>query len=124
MRWRAGHVFVSEAPTGPFIEMRADADGDGVFEALPGDVTAPKEGTLLRFHVIYRGPDGKHLRFFSKRGLVHEITPDVEEYDGEFELRVEGDDYVRCEVRGYRGRPDRGEVVHALTNPIYWGNWS
>jgi hypothetical protein len=119
-----GHVFVSEAPTGPFIELRADPDGDGVFEALPGDVIAAKDGSLLKFHVIYRGPDGKHLRFFSKRGLVHEITPDVEDYDGEFELRIEGDDYVRCEVRGYRGRPDRGEVVHALTNPIYLGNWS
>jgi hypothetical protein len=118
-----GHVFVSEVPTGPFLELRADADGDGVFEALPGDVIAPKEGALLKFHVTYRGPDGKHLRFFSRRGLVHEIVPDVEDFDGEFELRIEGDDYVRCEVRGYRGRPDRGEVVHALTNPIYWGAW-
>jgi hypothetical protein len=118
-----GHVFVSEMPTGPFIELRADADGDGVFETLPGDVITPKEGALLRLHVSYRGPDGKHLRFFSKRGLVHEITPDVEQYDGEFELRIEGDDYVRCEVRGYRGRPERGEVMHALTNPIYWGKW-
>lgn len=118
-----GHVFISEAPTGPFIEMRADADGGGVFEALPGDVINPKEGAPVRFHIKYRGPDGKHLRFFSRRGLVHEMTPDVEQFDGEFELRIEGDDYVRCEVRGYRGRPDRGEVVHALTNPIYCGRW-
>ena len=39
-----GHVFLSEAPNGPFIELRADADADGVFEALPGDridVSAP-----------------------------------------------------------------------------------
>jgi len=118
-----GHVFISEAPTGPFIDMRGDAGGDGAFEALPGDVINAEAGALLRVHVTYRGPDGKHLRFFSRRGLVHEITPDVEQFDGEFELRVEGDDYVRCEVRGYRGRPERGEVVHALTNPIYWGNW-
>ena len=118
-----GHVFISEAPTGPFIELRADADGDGVFEVLQGDRIDASDGALLRFHVTYRGPDGKHLRFFSKRGLVNEITPDVEEYDGEFELRVEGDDYLRCEVRGFRGRPDRGEVVHAMTNPIYWGRW-
>ncbi len=118
-----GHVFISEAPNGPFIEMRGDADGDGVFEALPGDVIDALAGTTMRVHVTYRGPDGKHLRFFGKGGLVKEITPDVEEYDGEFDVRIEGDDYLRCEVRGYRGRPDRGEVVHAMTNPLYWGSW-
>ncbi len=118
-----GRVFISETPGGPYIDLRCDADGDGTFEALPGDVVQAPEGALLRFRVTYRGPDGKHLRFFGREKLLHEITPDVEEYDGEFELRVERDDYVRCEVRGYRGRPDRGEVVHAMTNPIYWGRW-
>jgi hypothetical protein len=54
---------------------------------------------------------------------VKELTPDVEEFDDEFAWRLEGDDYLRIEVRGYRGRPDRGEVVHAMTNPIYWGRW-
>ena len=116
-----GRVFISEAPNGPFIELRAD--GDGAFEALQGDRIDAADGALVRFRVTYRGPDGKHLRFFGKRGLVKEITPDVEEYDGEFEVRIEGDDYLRCEVRGFRGRPERGEVVHAMTNPIYWGRW-
>jgi hypothetical protein len=118
-----GHVFISEGPTGPFIELRADGDGDGVFETLPGGcIDAPSE-VPVRFHVKYRGPDGKHLRFFSKQGLVKEITPAVEEFDDEFELRLQGDDFLRVEVRGFRGRPDRGEVVHAMTNPIYWGHW-
>jgi hypothetical protein len=119
-----GHVFISEAPNGPFIEMRADADGSGAFETLPGDrIDVPAGGAVVRFRVNYRGPDGKHIRFFGRDGLVREITPDVEEYDGEFELPLEGDGYLRCEVRGFRGRPDRGEVVHAMTNPIYWGSW-
>ncbi len=118
-----GRVFISEAPNGPVIELRADADGDGVFETMQGDRIEAVDGSLLRFRVKYRGPDGKHLRFFSKRGLVKEITAPVEAYDDEFELRIEGDDYVRCEVRGFRGRPERGEVVHAMTNPVYWGRW-
>ena len=118
-----GRVFISEAPTGPFIELRADADGDGVFEAIQGDRIDAVPGVPVRFHVAYRGPDGKHLRFFTKQGLVKEITPAEEHYDGEFELACEGDDYLRVEVRGFRGRPDRGEVVHAMTNPIYWGKW-
>ncbi len=118
-----GHVFISEAPNGPFIELRADADADGVFEAMHGDRIDAAPDALVRFRVKYRGPDGKHLRFFGKRGLVKEITPAVEEFDDEFDLRLEGDDYLRVEVRGFRGRPERGEVVHAMTNPVYWGAW-
>jgi len=118
-----GRVFISEGPTGPLIELRADADGDGVFECVQGDRIEAADGALVRFRVVYRGPDGKHLRFFSKKGLVKEITPTVESYDDEFEWRIEGDDYLRVEVRGYRGRPERGEVVHAMTNPVYWGAW-
>jgi hypothetical protein len=118
-----GHVFISEAPTGPFIELRADVDGDGVFETLPGDLIESPPDREVTFHVKYRGPDGKHIRFFDREGLVREITPDTEEHDSEFALRLEGDGYLRAEVRGFRGRPERGEVVHALTNPIYWGKW-
>ncbi len=118
-----GHVFLSEAPAGPFIELRADADGDGALATLPGDRIEAAAGTAVRFHVTYRGPDGKHLRFFSKSGLVREITADTQAHDDEFELRLEGDDYLRVEVRGFRGRPERGEVVHAMTNPVYWGRW-
>jgi hypothetical protein len=64
-----GHVFISEAPNGPFIELRADADGVGAFTALPGDRIDAADGALVRC-VTYRRPDGKHLRFFGKRGLV------------------------------------------------------
>jgi len=118
-----GHVFISEAPNGPFIELRADARGDGAFAALAGDRIEAAGGRPVRFRAKYRGPDGKHIRYFSKEGLVRECTAATEEVDDEFELRLEGDDYIRVEVRGFRGRPERGEVVHAMTNPIYWGRW-
>ncbi|MBI5287600.1 MAG: PHP domain-containing protein [Chloroflexi bacterium] len=119
----AGRVFISEAPNGPMLDLRADADGDGVFELLPGDVFQPERGQKVRFHVKYRGPDGKHLRFFNRRGLERDIIAESEDFDDEFEMRCDGDEYLRVECRGFRGRPDRGEVVHALTNPIYWGRW-
>jgi hypothetical protein len=118
-----GHVFISESPNGPFLELRADADGGGRYETLPGDAIDAPEGTRVRFHVKYRGPAEKKIRLFAKRGLVREFTADGESLDEDVEIRIEGDDYLRCEARGYRGRPDRGEVVHALTNPIYWGRW-
>jgi hypothetical protein len=118
-----GHVFISEAPNGPYLDFRADAAGDGGFRTLPGDLLDAPAGAMVKFRVSYRGPDGKHIRFFGKRGLVLEMTSVAEEHDAEFELRIDGDDYVRAEVRGFRGRPERGEVVHAMTNPIYWGSW-
>jgi hypothetical protein len=90
---------------------------------MAGDLLAADEGALVRFHTTYRGPDGKHLRYFGKKGLVREVTAPTEDFADDFELRLEGDDYLRLEVRGFRGRPERGEVVHAMTNPIYWGAW-
>jgi hypothetical protein len=119
----AGRVFISEAPNGPMLDLRADADGDGVFELMPGDLFHPQRGQKVRFHVKYRGSDGKHLRFFTRKGLERDIIAETEDFNDEFELRCAGDDYLRVECRGFRGRPDRGEVVHALTNPIYWGRW-
>jgi hypothetical protein len=118
-----GHVFLSEAPNGPYADFRAHAGADGASASLPGDLLDVADGATVRFHTNYRGPDGKHLRYFGKRGLVREVTATAEDVDDDFELRLEGDDYLRLEVRGFRGRPERGEVVHAMTNPIYWGRW-
>jgi hypothetical protein len=39
--------------------------------------------------------------------------------DYRFSLEPSGRSYVRAELRGYRGRPERGEVVWAMTNPIW-----
>lgn len=118
-----GRIFISESPNGPFLELRADADRDGVFETLPGDVIAPGFQKPVKFRVKYRGPDGKHLRFFTRKACVLDLVAEREEYDFEFELPLDGNDYLRCEARGFRGRPERGEVVLALTNPIYAGRW-
>jgi len=37
----------------------------------------------------------------------------------EFTLEPAGRSYVRAELRGPRGRPERGEVVWAMGNPIW-----
>jgi len=40
----------------------------------------------------------------------------------EFSLDVSGYRYIRAELRGPRGRPERGEVIWAMTNPIWIAN--
>ena len=113
---RAGHVFISENPTGPFLELTATC-GDRSY--LMGDAIEATEGTPVRFRLSYRGPSEKKLRLLRNGELWQEVVADREETSLEFELPLEEPGYVRAEVMGFRGRPERGEVVHALTNPIY-----
>lgn len=114
-----GHVFISEDPSGPFLELTADADGQGRFEAMMGDVLHVARGSAVSLRLRYRGPRGKKLRLLNGREVWHEGEAREEEVTQEFALRVEVPTWVRAEVRGLRGHPERGEVVHALTNPIY-----
>ena len=114
-----GHVFISEDPRGPFLELTADPAGDGRFESMMGDVVYVAEGATVRFRLRYRGPVGKRLRLLVSGKPWRETEAPQEDVTQEFEVRADAPTYVRAEVRGLRGRPERGEVVHAMTNPIY-----
>ncbi len=113
---RAGHVFVSEDPAGPFLELTASCQGRTY---LMGDVVEAPPGAPVRFRLHYRGPAEKKLRLLRRDELWQEVVADREETTLEFEASLDEPGYVRAEVMGLRGRPERGEVVHALTNPIY-----
>ena len=113
---RAGQVFVSEDPTGPFLELTAECAGRSY---LMGDAIDAPSGASVRFRLNYRGPAEKKLRLLRNGELWRETVADKEETVLEFDLQIDEPGYVRAEVMGFRGRPERGEVVHALTNPIY-----
>lgn len=119
---RAGHVFISDAPPGPQLVLRADADGDGEFETLPGDSIAAKDGERVRFRIDVYGGNDRRLWIISD-GKPLDIVPltDVNTVFT-FTLQPAGRRYVRAELRGHRGRPERGEVVWAMTNPIWFGH--
>jgi hypothetical protein len=51
--------------------------------------------------------------------VIEEVVAATEEVTRDLSLVVDGPGYLRAEVRGTRGRPERGEVVHAMTNPLY-----
>jgi len=114
-----GHVFISEDPGGPVLTLQADAGGDGRFEHMMGDTLDVPEGSRVTVRVQYRGLAGKKVRLLRGREVVEEVVADTEELTRELALAVDGPGYLRAEVRGTRGRPERGEVVHAMTNPLY-----
>jgi hypothetical protein len=121
-----GHVFVSEDMRGPTLILTARLDGSGQgsrggegIDALMGDTLDVGEGAKVTFRVQYTGPAGKKLRVLHGRELVLEMEAPREEYTHELTLPIAGPGYVRAEVMGLRGRPERGEVVHVMTNPVY-----
>ena len=114
-----GHVFISEDPGGPALTLQADADGDGRFEHMMGDTLEVPEGAHVTVRVQYRGLAGKKVRLLRGRAVIEEVVAGTEEVTRELSLVVDGPGYLRAEVRGTRGRPERGEVVHAMTNPLY-----
>ena len=113
---RAGHVFLSEDPTGPILELSATCDQRPY---MVGDAVQARAGTPLRLRLHYRGPAEKKLRLIRNGELWQQADADKEDVTLEFELPVTEPGYIRAEAAGFRGRPERGEVVHAMTNPIY-----
>jgi hypothetical protein len=113
---RAGHVFVSEDPGGPFLEYTATCAGRSY---MMGDTIEAPEGIPVTLRMHYRGPPEKKLRLVRDGELLHQTIADKTEAAVEFELPLDRPGYIRAEVMGLRGRPERGEVVHVLANPIY-----
>jgi PHP domain len=116
---RAGHVFLTDAPNDTQLILTADADGDGLFETLMGDAISPADGSPVRFRVEVRGGMDRRLWLIAD-GAPIDIRPlDKVESTHDFTLDVTRHRYIRAELRGPRGRPERGEVVWAMTNPIW-----
>jgi hypothetical protein len=115
---RAGRTFVTDAPRSPRrLLLFADEDGDGAFEKMMGDEV--DDGPVCFRVDITAGRDCR--LWIVSDGEPIDIVP-VSDDDAriEFTLDMTGRKYVRAELRGYRGRPERGEVVWAITSPI-WG---
>jgi hypothetical protein len=116
---RAGHVYITDAPTDTQLILTADADGDGRSETLMGDTIEPRDGRPVSFRVDVRGGMDRRLWLIAD-GVPVDIRPlDKVDSTHEFSLDVSGHRYVRAELRGHRGRPERGEVVWAMTNPVW-----
>ena len=119
---RAGHVFITDAPNDTRLVLSADADGDRRFESLMGDTISPLDGRLVRFRVEVNGGMDRRLWLIADGVPVDIRSLEKVETTHEFSLDVSGHRYIRAELRGPRGRPERGEVIWAMTNPIWIAN--
>jgi hypothetical protein len=113
---RAGHAYISDAPRGAHLSLWADEDGDGKYEKMMGDAVAPR---VVRFRVDVTGGMDRRLWIMSDGAPSDIISIDRSETQVEFTLDMSGRKYVRAELSGYRGNPSRGEVVWAMTNPVW-----
>ena len=85
-----------------------------------GDTIAPREdGRPLRFRLEVRGGMYRRLWLIADGVPIDIRALNRVESTHEFSLDVSGTRYVRAELRGHRGRPERGEVIWAMTNPIW-----
>jgi len=119
---RAGHVYLTDAPNDTQLILTADT-GDGRFETLMGDtISPPKDGRPVRFRIEVRGGMDRRLWLIAD-GIPIDIRPlDKVESTHDLSLDISRHRYLRAELRGPRGRPERGEVVWAMTNPIWVKN--
>jgi hypothetical protein len=117
---RRGHVFVSDAPNGAHVILNADATGDGKFETMMGDTIEAAEGQRVRFRAQVHGGMDRRLWLLTDAGVLDIIPLTDVDTTFEFTLEPAGRSYVRAELRGHRGRSERGEVVWAMGNPVWF----
>jgi len=114
---RTGRAFITDAPRMPTrLELYADEDGDGRYEKMMGDVVAPRP---VRFRVDVTAGREKRLWIVADGAPLDIIQIDRDDERVEFTADMGRYRYVRAELRGFRGRPERGEVVWAMTNPVW-----
>jgi hypothetical protein len=106
---RAGHVAISESPTGPRLTLHAGT-------AMMGDtVTRPADDYLtLALHVT--GGQSKQIELHTAAGCAFRQVVQTEHDYLEVRVHVAGTPYVRAQLVDERAR---GVMVRALTNPIY-----
>lgn len=123
----AGRVSIGYDPRGERVVLRADADGDGVFEAMEGDVL-PATGAPVAFRVDLEQPQpgGSWTLTVVRNGEVWRTETLTTPSWSFTDTPPAGAAWYRVEVRGTL--PEAPEVARGLygdliglTNPIYVG---
>ena len=113
---QAGHVFISEAPSGPKLFLTAETEGDPQSKAWMGDELRVPPGTNVRLSCVVEGARGCELRIHSAESSIT-VPIERDRHRHEWRARIEGDTFYRAEVHTEPASQDAR--VRALGNPIY-----
>jgi hypothetical protein len=131
---RGGRTTLSQNIAGPFLTVEADADGDGVFEAMGGDEVVvaarklPKKATL---RVKVEAAKGMTVHVYAapgrSAGPVATFRPQKAKETFEVPLLIKGTDHTwyRVEARspgsaaGSEADPNLPDQLRAATSPIF-----
>lgn len=117
--FRAGRATITASPTAGRIYLEADANEDGVFEAMMGDVVAPPASGQLKVRARVVGGSGKQVVFYTATGRQSIQTAKGADATVNFSVKLRpGRDYVRAELRNH---PHLSTSMTAVANPIYVG---
>lgn len=117
--FRAGRATITASPTAGRLYLEADANGDGHFEAMMGDVVAPPASGRLKVRARVLGGSGKQVVFYTATGRQSIQTAEGADATVAFEVKLRpGRDFVRAELRAH---PHLSPSMTAIANPIYVG---
>jgi hypothetical protein len=94
---RAGRTLVTQGPEGPFVHLEADANQDGIYEAMVGDTVGT--GGLVNFRVRVEGARGGVLRLYKRRSLeAVDVAIDSDNFTFAYQDFPAHGDWYRAEV--------------------------
>ncbi|WP_282940022.1 CehA/McbA family metallohydrolase [Paenibacillus sp. RC67] len=113
-----GHVCISYAPEGPFVELHAGTYRTG--DSIPKE----EQEQIIAITLMSSGLlPGDQIRWISERGLVREVVHPTEVTET-VALKIQGPEwiglrFVRVEIWRHFAEVDQ-MLVAALTNPVYF----
>jgi hypothetical protein len=97
------------SPKGPSLEMPGHT---------PGETVLSKVGSSIVFPVDIRLNAGSVVKIITRKGEAVKATAEGERYHVDFEMKIEGDDFMRVEAWEYMEEYDRS-MLTLLSNPVY-----
>ncbi len=111
-----GHVYVTYHYSGPMIEFLLDANGDGEYEYMMGDIADEVTSDPITFLVKVKGAEAGKIKVFSNQGQI--LTEHIRSNDYTWSFQVHPSHaWYRLEIT--RGTEGFNLQMLALTNPIY-----
>ncbi|MCD6290277.1 MAG: CehA/McbA family metallohydrolase [Anaerolineae bacterium] len=117
---RAGHVFISEQPAGPRVELTAEVNGRSI---MMGDELPCQGASKVSVRAHVWGASGKALWLLTRSGLAEVVPITSDEFEHVTQVSCDAG-FVRAEIvypeSEWAGLPDGEPRLAALGNPVYF----